>query len=81
MKPRFNIVKEQQKMEDLQDAKKDVLKAAADTITSTMMSLNRDGEVSVGKVTDIVNSLLAGWNDIDKIVILQAVIAKLVVNL
>lgn len=81
MKPRFNIVKEQQKMEDLQDAKKDVLKAAADTITSTMMSLNRDGEVSVGKVTDIVNSLLAGWNDIDKIIILQAVIAKLVVNL
>lgn len=81
MKPRFNIVKEQQKMEDLQDAKKDVLKAAADTVTNTMMSLNREGEVSIGKITDIINSLCAGWSNEDKVVILQTVIAKLVANL
>lgn len=81
MKPRFNIVKEQQKMEDLQDAKKDVLKAAADTVTNTMMSLNREGEMSIGKITDIINSLCVGWSNEDKVVILQTVIAKLVANL
>lgn len=81
MKPRFNIVKEQQKMEDLQDAKKDVLKAAADTVTNTMMSLNREGEMSIGKITDIINSLCTGWSNEDRVVILQTVIAKLVANL
>ena len=81
MKPRFNIVKEQQKMEDLRDAKKDVLKAAADTVTNTMISLNRNGEMSIGTITDIVKSLCTGWSEADQVVILQTVIAKLVANL
>ena len=81
MKQRFSVVKEQQKMDDLQDKRDGVLKEAADTITSTMMTLNKSGEMNMKQITDIINSLCAGWSDSDKVAILRSAIAKLVVNL
>lgn len=81
MKPRMSIVKDQQKMEDLQSKKNAVIKEAADVITSNMMSLNKNGEMSIKMITDVINSLTAGWTDAEKTAILSQVIAKLVVNL
>lgn len=81
MKPRMSIVKDQQKMEDLQSKKNAVIKEAADVITSNMMSLNKNGEMSIKMITDVINSLTTGWTDAEKTAILAQVIAKLVVNL
>ena len=81
MKPRMSIVKDQQRMEDLQSKKNAVIKEAADVITSNMMSLNKNGEMSIKMITDVINSLTAGWSDAEKTAILAQVIAKLVVNL
>lgn len=81
MKPRMSIVKDQQRMEDLQSKKNAVIKEAADVITSNMMSLNKNGEMSIKMITDVINSLTVGWSDAEKTAILAQVIAKLVVNL
>ena len=77
----MSIVKDQQKMEDLQSKKNAVIKEAADIITSNMMSLNKNGEMSIKMITDVINSLTTGWTDAEKTAILAQVIAKLVVNL
>lgn len=81
MKPRMSIVKDQQRIEDLQSKKNALIKEAADVITSNMMSLNKNGEMSIKMITDVINSLTAGWTDVEKTAILAQVIAKLVVNL
>ena len=81
MKPRMSIVKDQERIEDLQSKKNALIKEAADVITSNMMSLNKNGEMSIKMITDVINSLTAGWTDVEKTAILSQVIAKLVVNL
>lgn len=77
----MSIVKDQQRIEDLQSKKNALIKEAADVITSNMMSLNKNGEMSIKMITDVINSLTTGWSDAEKTAILAQVIAKLVVNL